>query len=171
MNRYNNARFRVQSILVPDSNNPDMGEGELYVESWNKGQSFVMRNFPPHLMRVKYADKMVKVSGAGEYDSRLNIIIPKISLDMYQELAPGRGGRITSRGNIGAEAFRNWDEWLVQSARARGSYLALDRVIGINPEEWGQLPLLETTGPITAMRHPGKNVSGHKLPSKGKDYA
>ena len=114
-------------------------------------------------MRVEYASGRVAISDTREYDPRLDKIVPKITLDMYQELTAGRGGRIPRRSAIGEEPFRAWGEWLLKNARARNKYLALDKIIMVNPSEWGQVPYQESTEPITAGYHPGRNVTGHKL--------
>ena len=156
---YNTARFRVQSILLPDASNPANGEGKIYVGALTKPRTFRVPNLKPTLSDIVLSDNSIRLP-SGEYNPILEAVLSRITPDMYKRDVPSREGMVPRRGNKGQ--FRDWGEEFLEKVRARGEYLALHVNLSINPSEWGQIPVKQA-GEQTIGRTTGNNKSGHRL--------
>ena len=156
---YRNARFRVQSILLPNASDPANGEGKIYVEALTQPRTFRVPNFQPTLSDIVLSDNSIRLP-SGEYNPILRAVVYSITPAMYKRDVPSRAGMVPRQGNNGQ--FREWGEEFLEKVRARGEYLALYENLSINPSEWGQTPVKQT-GERTVGRTIGNNKTGHRL--------
>ena len=157
--QYYDARFKVQSILLPNASDPANGEGKIYVEALTQPRTFRVQNFKPTLSDIVLSDNSIRLP-SGEYNPILEAVLSRIKPDIYERDVPSRAGMVPRRGNHGQ--FREWGEEFLEKVRARGEYLALYENLSVNPSEWGQTPVKQT-GEQTAGRTFGSNRSGHRI--------
>ena len=156
---YNTARFKVQSILLPDVFRPAIGEGKIYVTHSGDSGTFRVPNFKPTLSDIVLSGNSIHMRN-GEYNPILEAVLSRITSHMYRRDVPSRNGMVPRYASKGQ--FRNWGEEFLARVRARGEYLALYVNLSINPSEWGQTPIKQD-GERTAGRTFGSNRSGHRL--------
>ncbi len=161
IDRYNNAQFKVQSILLPDISDCTKGEGKLYVFTLNNPKSYKIPGFKPTLSDVVVGDSFIQLSGS-EPNPILEAILSRVKLDMYKHGAPSRKGRVSIHAMN--EQYIAWGTEFLEKIRARGSYMYLNMELSINPADWGQTPVKQSEE-ITVRRSVGSNAAGHRLPT------
>ncbi|GEM_PF-2974542 len=163
VNRYNNAQFKVQSILLPDVSDCTKVEGQLHIFTLDKPKSYKIPGFKPTLTDVVMCDDSIHLVN-GEPNPLLEAILLKLKPDMYEHGTPSRKGKISIRAVN--EQYIGWGTDFLEKIRARGAYLYLNMELSINPAEWGQTPVKQS-GEITAKGNVGGNAAGHRLPTSG----
>ena len=158
--RYTNTRFRIQSILLPDWGIPNKGTGQAYIAPDLSNNYFRLRDFGPYLVNIVLNDGVIRLADdVNVDDKRLEAVISKIKPKWYMKTTDT--GRLLPQHR--RYNSRDWDSKLVGNIVERGEYLTLDRLVMVNPSEWGQIPVQRTPEQITAKKHPGRNITGHKI--------
>lgn len=154
MEKYINAKFLVQSVMVLDPSKR-RGRGQIYVVPHLENVFGTVRDFE-RLEGVVYSGSRIQLSDSS--DPILKAIVSRIKKSMYDGRGPNRRGKV-----IIPQKFRKFDHGLLEEARDRGHYLTLDKLVTINPSAWGELPA-KPFREVNVRPIPGNNVTGHYLP-------
>ena len=169
INRYYSARFRVESLLVKIDNYKL--KGETIVRSLNRPKDFLIKDLKSLPMETSVVKEKFYFTLFEENHNCLETVLAKVKLDMYKTKNLSKTGLVIYGQPIkgGLHPFQGYKGNLIEEARTINEFMIFDRIVIVNPSEWGENPVKQTGRRLTAGRSPGNNYNGHYLPPSAGD--